>query len=81
MHLFPSLPPFMHSTCYFHSSHTMDKCPIQSLGSVQTLSISWLLSHEVSTDLYLLPSLLGKNHCFILVYRTRLFKALLTLTM
>lgn len=36
VNLCPSLPPFVHSTCYFHPSHTMDKHPIQSLSSVQS---------------------------------------------
>lgn len=52
VHQFPSLPPFIHSTCYFHPSHSVDKCPIQSLGSVQTFehflaSLSWSLHRSL----------------------------------
>lgn len=36
VNLFLSLPPFIHSTCHYHQCNTVDKCPIQSLGSVQT---------------------------------------------
>lgn len=76
VHLFPSLPPFIHSTCYFHPSNAVDKWPIQSLGSVQTCehflaSFSWSLHRFLpfaqptgQTPLFYSTELDCSKHCW-----------------
>lgn len=71
VHLFPSLPPFIHSTCHFHPSNKhCGQMPYSVSGLSSNFWEFFGLFLTKSPDHHRLSNLVGKNHCFILLHRT-----------